>query len=70
MLLNRLIIIISFFIFSISFANEKEVVLFEIEGKPITTIDLNHRINYLNLSNVISNKNLNDDLYLKIVNLL
>ena len=64
MLLSRLIIIISFFIFSISFANEKEEVLFEIAGMPITTIDLNQRINFLKLFNLTSDKGLNSDLYI------
>ena len=61
--MNRLIIIFSFFIFSISFANEKEELLFEIEGTPITTIDLTQRINYLKLFNSISNKDIDKNAY-------
>ena len=61
--LNKQIIIISFFVFSVSFANEKEEVLFEIEGAPITTIDLNQRINYLKLFNSISENELDNNIY-------
>ena len=62
-LLNRLFILIYFFIFSISFANEKEEVLFSIEGIPTTTIDLNQRIDYLKLFNPIFDTDLNNKVY-------
>ena len=62
-ILNRLFFLIYFSFYSISFASEKGEVLFEIQGTPITTIDLNQRIDYLKLFNSIKEEDLNNSVY-------
>ena len=62
--LNKLFFIVTIFIFSISFANENEKILFEIDGTPITTIDFNQRLNYLKLFNEISEEDIENNKYL------
>ena len=60
---NKLLIVLLLFISFI--CNAKEEVLFSINNKPTTTIDLDQRINYLSLLSNININNIDKKIYIE-----